>query len=174
VGSLRSLKIKIEGDGESPSPLKFTQKELMILTLGATLEDELSSTHLQKYLFLLVKGLRIPKDQGFSFRQGGYGPSPEPPYNTILKDLEKEGLLKGFDKSPQGSIYHYYRLSKSGRSLYKEMRKTLPTHVRRWLNELTEYFQTHDFKQIVCAVCNAHPEWQDGCLFYSRRNYGNP
>ena len=174
MGSLRSLKVKPEGEEPSAPSFKFTQKELLVIALGGTLEDEFGPTHLPKYLFLVTKGLNIPEERGYLFKQGSYGPSPEEPYSSLLKELEKEDLLKTFRSPGTGPGYPYYRLTKKGRELYKEIRKTLPVNIRRWLNSLTEYFHTHDAKEVVCAICNKYPEWQDGCLYYSRRNYGNP
>lgn len=167
MGSLRSLKTEA-GEERSRSPLyTFTQREWLILALGMTLDDETESTKVHKYLYHLLRSFKIPEDEVFIFRQSGYGPSPEEPYNRLIDEITKEGLLKQF--LGLNNKIKYYRLTRPGREAYKKMRKHLRPEHRAWLGKITEWFQTHDFGQVIRAVCESYPEWQDGCLYYNKR-----
>lgn len=167
MGSLRSLKTESMGE-VSKSPLYiFSQKEWTILALGMTLEDETESTKVSKYLYHLLRSFKVPENEIFTFRQSGYGPSPEEPYSNILSEIKKDGLLKEFSGS--NNRLKYYRLSKAGRDTYKKLRSQLRPDHQAWLGKVTDWFQIHDFGQVICAICESYPEWKDGCMYYDKR-----
>ena len=139
----------------APKPLD--RKDWLVLALAYAEPSGLTSTRLQKTLFLI--GVNLPAEVGadfYRFESGPYGPYSK----AIFQDaslLMNEGLVFTRTSEPQYPGIPDYRVTVTGNALHYEMRVS-PT-ARTYLRILLDWVNSIGGTSVNQAILAAFPKY---------------
>jgi hypothetical protein len=139
----------------------MTRRELILAGLAAAHGGGYTSVQVQKLFFLLDRN--IPKHTGgphFNFAPYNYGPFDKELY-VELEALEADGLVA---ITPEHS-WSVFSLTERGLAEGSKALNTLPTPVRQYMEQISDFVRSLSFPQLVSAIYKAYPEMRENSVF---------
>ena len=147
--------------------IELSHRQQMVLAgLSAVPDSSFEPVQIQKLLFLMDENIADEMHgKQFAFEPYDYGPFDKAVY-AELEALHERGLVYITAHVSSTSITgRSYSLTYAGQKQGEKVIASMPTYVRKYLRQLSEWVRSLSFAELVGAIYRAYPDMRENSIF---------